>query len=162
MTAELLLLLLGAVLILVGMLAGRIPLRAIGRTLRIVAAAGGVLCVVAGLILIGSDGSSVPAGAVRVVITDELGPDQVREEVRVFLDGRDVGVIKVNEQSPRARLAVTVPKAGRHDYKTQSKIQIKGEALKMANNRGEVIIDGKSPLKIFYDAQGRTYLKPPR
>lgn len=164
MTRELFLLLLGALLILVAVLAGRVVSAAISlralRTLRIAVAGTGVLCAIAALILIGSDASSVPAGPVRVLITDELGSDQVSEEIRVFLGGRYLGVIKVDEQSPKASLTVTVPEAGRRDYRTRSRIQIKGQEPTVASNEGEVIIDGESPLEFRHDPQGRTYLKP--
>jgi hypothetical protein len=165
MTGELLLLLPGAVLILASAVAGRIKVRAIalaqvGRTLRIAAAGVGVMCVVAALILIGSDSSSARAGPLGVTITDELGPDQVSEQLRVFLDGEDVGVVRVDEQSPKARLTVTVAKVGRHDYRTETTSQIEGQAPKKASNTGDVVIDGESHLEVRSDEEGRTYLKP--
>jgi hypothetical protein len=168
MTGGLLLLVVGVVLVFAAVLAREAPLRAIGlgrvgRTPRIAVAGGGVLCVVAALILIAGDNSDRPAGPVRVTITTELGPEQISEETRVFIDGHYIGMLKIDESSPEARLTETV-QAGRRDYKTESKVQLKGEdEPQVAINEGQVIIDGKTPLTIFYNekAPHRTYLKPP-
>jgi hypothetical protein len=167
MTGELVLLLLGAVLILAGALAGRAQVRAlrlaqVGRMPRIAAVGTGLLCVVAALILIGSDDYAAPAGPVKVTVSNELGPDQVSEEIRVFLDGRDVGVVRVDEQSPKASLTVTVAKTGRHDYRTESTSQLKGQKPVKVSHSDNVLIDGKSRLIVYYDDEGRTYLGPPR
>jgi hypothetical protein len=167
MTGELLLLLLGAVLILAGVLGGSVPVRVaglghMGRTPRFAAAGAGLLCVVAALILIEGDDYVAPAGPITFTIANELGPNQVFEEIRVFLKGRDVGVVRVDERSPTASLTVTVPKAGRYAYRTESKSQVKGQKPSTDTHDDNVFIDGKSQLVVYYDQEGHTYLGPPR
>ena len=56
----------------------------------------------------------------RATINATLAPEEVSEEVRVFLDGRDVGVVHVDEGRPVFDLAVTVDGAGRHAYRLES------------------------------------------
>jgi hypothetical protein len=168
MTAELLLFLVGAALIFVAVFAGRREARAIGlarvgRTLRGAVAGVGVLCVVAALILTGSDDSVAPAGPVRVAIVDELGSGQVSERIRVFLDGRDLGVVKVDRQTPKARLIATVPAAGRYDYVLQAVRQLQGHQPTKISNKGDVVIDGESSrLDMFSDSEGKSFLVPER
>ncbi|MEY2516144.1 MAG: hypothetical protein QOJ89_3502 [bacterium] len=165
MTDESVLLVLGAALMLVAALAGRPRARAIGLArgpaLRGALAAAGALCVVAAVILRGSDERDVPAGAVTVEITDELGSGQLSERIRVFLDGRDVGVVTVDERAPKARLSVTVPKAGRFAYRLQSTRQVNGRQPTRVDTTGNVVIDGHSSrLDVFSDDEGKTYLVP--
>jgi hypothetical protein len=162
MTADLLLLLLGTVLILAGVLAGTVPggnaTRRTwrGRTPRIVASSAGVLCVAAGLIVLSSDDYS--AGAVRVTITGELAPEEVSEEIRVFLDGREVGVVKVDERSPKRRVTVTVAKTGRHAYRLESKRQVKGQKPSRVTRNDYVSIGIDSVLGIYYGPEGEVFL----
>ena len=104
-----LMLVVGGVLVLAGALAGRPQLRAIGlaplgRSACGAIAATGLLCVVAGLILLGGEGASAKPGPVRATVEAELAPDEVSEEIRVFLDGRDMGIVRVDKQAPKARL----------------------------------------------------------
>jgi hypothetical protein len=93
------LLLVGAVLILVAARAGgsrAIGIAPPGAALRLGAATAGLLCVVAAVILMSGDGSRETPGPADVAITNELGPQQLSEEIRVFIDGRHVGVLKVD------------------------------------------------------------------
>lgn len=166
MTAESVLLLLGAALMFVALLAGRARARAIGPAragpaLRGALAAAGVLCVVAALILLSTDDGHVPAGAVSVEITDELSSHQVSERIKVFLDGRDVGVVEVDEHAPKARLSVTVPKAGRYAYRLEAQRQVNGRKPTKVQSDGNVVIDGHSSrLDVFSNPKGETFLFP--
>jgi hypothetical protein len=168
MTDGSVLLVLGAALMLVAALAGRPRARAIGlaragRAARGALAATAVLCVVAAVILRGSDERDVPAGPITVEITDDLIPGQLSERIRVFLDGHDVGVVAVDERAPKARLSVTVPKAGRFAYTLQSTRQVNGRQPTRVDTTGDVVIDGHSSrLDVLSDDEGNTFLYPKR
>jgi hypothetical protein len=45
---------------------------------------------------------------IRVHFYDELGSNQLREEIEISIDGRNVGKLTVNEKNRVARLAVTL------------------------------------------------------
>lgn len=161
MPRELLLLLVGALLISLAALAGGARMRArVGRTLRAATAAAGLLCAGAALILMVSDGRDLDAGPVTVVISNELGANQVSEEIRVSLDGREVGVLKVDEQSPRARLTVSVEMAGRYEYTVKSKRRVKGREPTDVSSDGNVAIGEGGRLTVFSNSKGDTFLLP--
>lgn len=158
MSGEWLFLVVGVALVLAGALTGRAR---IGGTARIAIAGVGVLCVVAASILLGSEGRRASGDPVKVTITNELGPDQVKEEIRVFLDGREVGILEVDEQSPRARVTATVAKPGRYDYRLLARSQVTGKEPTEVSHEDDVFIDNEGRLDIYYDDEGRTYLAPP-
>jgi hypothetical protein len=108
----------------------------------------GLMCVVAAVILLASGGSA--KGPISATIMCELDPALVSDEITVFLDGRSVGIIRVDEHSPRAKLRVTVSKAGRHDYRLRSTRRVKGGELRRVTHTSDVVIDGKHPLLIYY------------
>ena len=166
MTGEAFFLPIGAALILAALLARTWLLRVIGltparTTFRLTVGVVGVLCVLTGLILIGSDRAATREGRVKVTIVQDLNPRMVREEIRVFLDGRPVGVVKVDERSPVARLIVIVPKVDRYDYRLESARQRKGEAPSRAVFGSRVRIDGNEPLLIYYSERDELFLTPP-
>src|ERR1044072_9614129 len=93
MTVELALVATGAGSMLAAALAGS---RRVARTARLGVVYVGLLCVVAGLALRGgATGSAAPV--VSTTIAAQLAPDELSEEVRVFIDGRDVGRLRVDE-----------------------------------------------------------------
>lgn len=124
------------------------------------AAVTGLLGVVGASLLIAGSGAEPAAGPITVTIVDELGPDQVFEEVRVRFDGRDAGILSVGAANPRATLRVTLPRAGRYTYTTRAKRRLKGRASGQATFSKTIEIDGDSTLQIYYDDADRTYLKP--
>lgn len=126
--------------------------------LRLGAATAGLLCVVAAVILMSSDGSRETPGTVNVAITNELGPQQLSEEISVFIDGRHVGVLKVDTRSPKARMVVAVSKVGRHAYTLVARRRAQGRSMVEVSSKGDVVIDGDSPLTFYSDPTGRTYL----
>lgn len=163
MSAELLLLTVGSLLVVLAALAGKRRTRTIGydravRTARVSVASTGVLCLVSGLILLSGSAADAPAGPVRVTIEAELAPKELSEEVRVFLDGRDRGVVRVDERSPVSRLAVTVDAIGRHDYRLESTRQVRGKRPEKAARSDDVIIDRQAMLGIFFGPDGKVYL----
>jgi hypothetical protein len=164
MTGALLLLVVGIALLAAAVIelppGGRaLGLARLRRWPRITAAAAGALCVSSATILLLSDDTSVPSGAATEVIVDELGPDQVREEVRIFIDGKDVGVLRIDEHSPKARLAVTVAHAGMKDYRTQLIKQLRGKQPIRRTYSSEVVIDGRGSLGVATAYDG-AHLQP--
>lgn len=143
------LLVVGAVLLVVGAVGGRWRASArVGSTTRLAIAGVGLMCVVAAVILLAS--GEPEKGPVTATIMCELHRDLVSDEIIVFLNGRSVGVIKVDQRSPKAQLKVTVAKAGRHDYRLQSTRRVKGGELKRVSHTSDLVIDGKHPLLIYY------------
>jgi len=163
MTAEPLLVV-GAALVLGGALAAARRLRFAGvarpgRTVGLAVAGTGLLCLVAGLILLGGEGTGAKARAFPATITAELDEGvEVSEEIRVFLDGRDVGIVRVDERRPVSKLALTVDRTGRHEYRLESIRQRKGHPPERARRADRVDIDRDGRLGIFYGPEGEVYL----
>jgi hypothetical protein len=156
MSGELLLLLVGVAFILAAVVDVRprersIRLAQLDRWPRIATAATGALCVSAASIVLLSDEPNSTTGPVTEAVTDELDPTEISETVRVFVDGRHAGVLKVDSRVPRARLNVTVARAGRHEYATRATIALKGKPAKRTSFDGEVFVDGKGSLKMSLD-----------
>lgn len=61
-----------------------------------------------------------PETSIDFTITDQLGEDQITEQVSVVIDGRSVGTLTVDVVHPTASLTVTVPTAGLYQYKLDS------------------------------------------
>jgi hypothetical protein len=154
MTAGLTFLLVGGLLV----AAGAIAFGRAGRTAGLAIAGTGLMCGVAGLILLGGEGTGAKAGPVRATIRAELEPDEVSEEIRVFLDGRDAGVVRVDARAPVSDLAVSVDRVGRHAYRLESVRQKKGKRPEQARRTDKVAIADRSRLGIFYGPDGKVYL----
>lgn len=56
------------------------------------------------------------ANSIDFTIVDQLGPNQISEQVAVVIDGRSVGTLTVDTYHPTATLSVTVPDSGRYSY----------------------------------------------
>lgn len=56
------------------------------------------------------------AGPVHFTVRDQLGENQISEQVTIILDGRRVGDLTVNADYPETRVEISVSEAGRHDY----------------------------------------------
>jgi hypothetical protein len=127
---------------------------------RIATAATGALCVSASSIVLLSDEPSTATGAVTEVLTDTISEGEISEDVRVFVDGRDVGVLRITQRSPRARVIVKVDKAGRHAYRTQARIHFEGERPKRTSYASEVFVDGEGTLEVVVDDASRAFVQP--
>jgi hypothetical protein len=140
MSPDLLLFAVGGLLLVTGLLGGGFELRElkiprVGRVARVFATGAGGACIVLGLGLsttlteAGGDTRkpaaetaavsptpSPESGPIHFVIRDELGENQISEQVTVVLDGRRVGDLTVNSDYSTSDLEVSVDDAGRHDY----------------------------------------------
>jgi hypothetical protein len=162
MTGELLLLLVGVTLVLAALVAiaarGRSTgfARLHGWPLTATLAAG-ALCVSAGsIVLLSRD----PTGVISEPITDTLSSDEFSEHVRVIIDGREIGVVRIDERSPHARLTVTVAKEGRYAYRTESIVHFKGKRPLTNHFEGKVFIDGKGTLQVSVDDVAEAFVAP--
>ena len=61
-----------------------------------------------------------PPEPVEFFLTDQLGQDEVSEQVTVLIDGKNVGNLTVNQSYPNAQLRVSVPQAGQHSYTAEA------------------------------------------
>lgn len=145
----------GAALLLVAWFVGRphagaTGLARIGRTPRLACAGVALLCATAGFIVSGSEEYGIQADPVRVTIAAELAPDEVSEEVRVILGGRDLGVVRVDKDTPKSRLTTSVAATGRHTYHLESTRQKTGRAPEHVTQSSHVVISAKGRLGVFY------------
>jgi hypothetical protein len=153
----------GAALILAGALAGGARARAIGLarvgTIARVASAGlGLVCVLAGAFVTGREACDSGTGRARFTISDELGPNQVSERVRVFFDGRDVGVLEIDQHSPKAQMAVTLGKPCEHHYRLVLERRLKGDQPTEATTERDIVILPDSHMVVDSDPRGAAYL----
>jgi len=161
MAGEVILLLAGTALLVVAALGGRTRITAIAarRTARTVGAAAGLLCLAAAMLMRGGDHGGATAGPVSIQITNQLGAGQLSEEIRVTLGEREVGVVRVNRQSPTARLIANVTDNGRIGYRLESKRRLVGvAAVDARTSTGDFVVDGQTRLGVYSDDKGRMYL----
>lgn len=128
----------GGILLFVGVLGGGFEVKElkvpkVGIGVRLLSAIVGLLFI--GLSFSGSAGASPPSNGggqqpvtpsitqeqpVEFFLTDQLGDDEVSEQVTVLVDGKDVGNLTVNQTYPNSRLRVTVPQPGQHSYTAEA------------------------------------------
>jgi len=131
----------GGVLLLISVLGGGFELKElkvpkVGVGVRVLSAAVGILFVCLGFS--GSDAgmsqsssanasgttkvlaANPPPEPVEFFLTDQLGEDEISEQVTVLIDGKNVGNLTVSQSYPNAQLRVTVPQPGQHSYAAEA------------------------------------------
>lgn len=63
----------------------------------------------------------LPTAAVDFAIYNTLGEGQVSEQVTVFIDGKFVGTLTINEHYRDAVITINVPEAGRYSYSVEAR-----------------------------------------
>lgn len=131
MTADIVLVVLGTLLLLTGILGGGLEVRElkipqIKGAARMLASIAGAGLIALGMQMQPTDRSPVSAkrddsvplrsSMTSITIRDRLGENQISEQVRILIDGRDVGTISVNEHYPVAMITAIVPSDGKHSY----------------------------------------------
>jgi hypothetical protein len=120
MSADTVLFVLGALLLLAGILGGGFEVKELkipqirGGT-RMLAGVVGLGLIVMGIGMQENDKKPpIPRASLMTSFTirDHLGQGQVSEQVRILIDGRDVGTLAVNEHYPVGTITVTVPSDG--------------------------------------------------
>jgi hypothetical protein len=140
MSVEVLAFAFGIVMLFIAIVGGGFELRElkvpkVGRIARMVSGITGVIFLLVG---IGATtlANPTPAGAtpttsvgmgqttstpIDFTVRDELGQDQITEQITVHIDGRMVGTLTVDAVHPDATVTVTVPKPGQYDYSLDSR-----------------------------------------
>jgi hypothetical protein len=150
MTGEIVIMLLGAVLVLVGLLGGGFELRElkiprVGWAARVPALVAGSILLLIGIGLTqkaatgGTD--PPPPSQVQVTLFDDLGDGQVSEQVIMQVDGRDMGVLSVNRHYPHGELRLHLPGPGRYSYTAVAKAHFTEAPEEEYSGVGQGMID---------------------
>jgi hypothetical protein len=87
-------------------------------------------------------------------VRDELGPDQITEQITVHIDGRMVGTLTVDAVHPDATVTVTVPKPGQYDYSLDSRSTFdldSGPTEISGHGAGTINVREGASLSVVYD-----------
>ena len=186
MTANALILGLGAVLLLVGILGGGFELKEfkvpkVGPAPRVIATIAGAFFVLLGMGLEGSSASAKkpetekaalaqpaqtiqPASQsspVEFTIYDELAEGQVTEQVTVLIDGRVKGQLTVDKHNRQSMLSVTVPVSGRYSYTVESKTVVNYEGRLYeypGTGQGMINVEDGKRFDLALTTSGNTWL----
>jgi hypothetical protein len=145
MTPTLVLTLLGAILLLVGLLGGgfevkELKIPRVGWAARIPALLAGSLLLLLGIAPKQPD-PPPPSQGINVTIVDDLGDDQISEQVVFNIDGRNVGVINVNRDYPHASLRVHLAGPGKYSYMATANAHFKDNPRAEYSGVGQALID---------------------
>lgn len=113
----------GGILLLIGILGGGFEVRElkvpkVGWVPRLMATIGGVFFVLwgANMTLSAPLNDTRSPTPVEFTIEDELGQNQVSEQVTIVLNGKVVGQLTINEDYPKSMISVRVSQAGQYSY----------------------------------------------
>lgn len=137
MKSDVILMLIGGVLVATGVIGGgfevkELKMPKVGRLTRFFAICSGATLILIGLVA-AIDESPVlddpqpvatqapasepaPPSPVEFVLLDELGSDQVSEQVTVVIDGKVVGTLKVDVDFPSDEMTLIAPEEGNYTY----------------------------------------------
>jgi hypothetical protein len=176
MTADMVLFVLGALLLLTGILGGGFEVRElkipqIKGGARMLASVAGLGLIVMGLQMQKNDPNSLSIGRDEPVsrnlsmtsfrIRDRLGENQVSEQVRILVDGRDVGTISVNEHYPLAMITATVPRDGQHSYVLEARavFNVNGDLREIVGvGQGMINVSTGKEFELMSSFSGNTWL----
>jgi hypothetical protein len=157
MTVDIVSFLLGGILVLIGILGGGFEVKElkvpqIKGFARLFCIVGGVLFISLGVGLKSIDlpSNSQPpsrnsSGLVYFTVRDELGEGQVSEQVRILINGREMGTLTVNEHYQKATVTVTVPNDGDYSYVIEAiAVFREGDQLREINGVGQGTISVKN------------------
>ncbi len=119
------------------------PQRRGGRPWRVIVGAfAAVTVLIILVVVVASLGSS---DSVDFTIRDNLGSDQVAEEVTVLIDGRNVGTLRVDQNNRTAELPVSVSSGpGRYSYTAASDTILRNGRRLSGTGQGTIDVrDGK-------------------
>lgn len=177
MSAQTLILIMGGLLVLTAIIGGglevkEIKIPKIGGWTRTLAGIVGAVLVVLGVGMSNppaddpnrrlADPDANTPTAVVFYLRDELGEDQVSEQVRVLIDGSEVGTLTVNEHFPRSRIAVTVPSAGRYSYVLEATAVFRGANRKpytiVGAGQGNISVSHGKTFELASTVTGDTWM----
>lgn len=163
MSPELLLFAVGGLLLITGLVGGGFEMRElkiprVGRFARVLAAGAGGACIMLGIGLATVEPEAVGKSPATFRIRDELGPNQLSEQVTVVVDGRRVGDLTVNENYPTSELEVTVEEPGRHDYTVSvSSLELAEDGTVVERDgtgQGSIVVEEGAAFQIAYSESG--------
>ena len=93
--------------------------------------------------------AAAPQDPVEFFLTDQLGDEEVSEQVTVLIDGKNVDDLTVNQTYPSSRLRVSVPQSGQHSYVA--------EATAVFNDHGTTFQYAGAGQGMINVRQGRIY-----
>jgi hypothetical protein len=176
MTADIVLFALGALLLLTGILGGGLEVKElkipqIKGAARMLVSIAGIGLIALGMQMQRSDQNplsakrddSVPlkSSMNTITIRDRLGENQISEQVRILIDGRDVGTIAVNEHYPVAMITASVPSEGKHSYILEARavFDFNGHLREIAGvGHGMISISSGKEFELMSSFNGNTWL----
>jgi hypothetical protein len=87
--------------------------------------------------------TSAKEDPIDFTIHDQLGENEVSEQVTILLDGRRVGTLTVTEEYPDAMISVSVPQTGRYSYTAEATT-----AFNIDGERHDVIGAGQGTINV--------------
>jgi hypothetical protein len=143
MTIEVLAFAFGGFLLLLGLLGGGFELRElkipkVGWAPRLSSIVLGLVFLLVGFNRIPDTVSPLPVAPpsseqkyVDFFVHDELGTDQLVEQVSIHIDGRQVGQMTVTREFPTSAITVTIPSGGTHSYAVyaQATFEVDGQPV---------------------------------
>ncbi|XWK89164.1 MAG: hypothetical protein U7127_03590 [Phormidium sp.] len=93
---------------------------------------------------------------VNFSISDDLGTDigQVSEQVTVWIDGKMVGTLTVNQDFPQSILRVTVPSSGHHTYTASARATFKDGIVRTCAGQGTIDVSNGKNFKLLANIGG--------
>lgn len=166
MTAEIVMFVLGGVMLLIAIVGGGFELKElkvprVGWGTRLVSGIAGILFVFLGVGMAPIAPGRQASQPVTFTIHDELGDNQVSEQVTIVIDGRVVGTLAVDRQYPSGMITVTVPEAGQHTYTVEARAVFdhEGELFELAGaGQGAISVGEGRQFRLAGSQTGSTWL----
>ena len=185
MTANIMVLGFGAVLLLVGIVGGGFEIKEfkipkVGTLSRMLAAIAGSIFILLGIGLGNTEArpnqnasgdaevhaaqssiSSPTTQPVEFTIYDQLGEGEVTEQVTVLIDGKVKGQLTVDKSNPQSMLAVTVPGSGRYSYTIESRsvVEAQGTLYQYPGaGQGMITVENGKRFDLVATPSGNTWL----
>jgi hypothetical protein len=173
MSPTLLLFGVGGLLLVAGLLGGGLEMRElkiprVGRFARVLATGAGAVCILLGIAMStppeAGPGDNVAraaeTGPVHFTVRDQLGENQISEQVTVILDGRRVGDLTVNADFPESQIEVSVDDPGRHDYTvdvSSLETDVDGTAVeRTGTGQGSIVVESGADYSVGFSESGDT------
>lgn len=170
---------LGALLLLTGIIGGGFELKEIkiprvGRVARVLSTTAGVILILMGIGMVAQpslenqlqppvSSAEIQPAAATFRIFDELGPNQLSEQVTILLDGKRIGNLTVSSEFPYSEITATVPEAGRYSYSIEATAYFFDAAtedifLYTGVGQGMIQVDDKSSFTLVGLISGNLWL----
>lgn len=98
---------------------------------------------------------------VQFMIYDNLGTNQINEQVSIAIDGKDVGTLIVDVNNPHSNLPVTVSQEGKHSYSATSYLIVNNNGQSITyygNGQGYINVASGKNFWVTDDYRGNTVI----